>query len=427
MQPVLRVFKHTEYSIFLSGMALALVGVWMQRIAVGWTVWTMTGSTAWLGVLAFLDLAPVLAIGLIGGALADRFNRRRLLLACEAVVLLVAVALGVLSLAGAMTLPMLLVAVFTNGVAVGMGQSSRLALVWSLVPSRDLTAAVALNSIAFNLARFIGPAIAGTIMLEVDTGYVFVVNAALSMVFVGTLMAIGRPNQNAARTPSLDRPRAQSLLDEILAGWRYILKHEALGPLLILHVVLCTAIRPVAEMLPALSTTIVGGGPEAMALLASTIGVGAVIGGVLMLVCHAMSLGLANAAMVAAATAASSSLGLSVATGAEAALPAFLLFGTAIGASGIAIHTVIQLAIDPRMRGRIASIDGLIYRGGPAVGALVMGAMGDLVGLRWPIRVGAFAAFAALGVALASLRATEASEAAHRDAEGRAPADGNAP
>lgn len=426
MQSISRVFEHAAYRTYLTGSALALVGVWMQRIALGWTVWTMTGSTTWLGVLAFLDLAPVLAIGLIGGVLADRFDRRRLLLACESVALLVAITLAVLSLADVLTLPILLAAVFLNGVAIGLGQSSRLALVWSLVPARDLTAAVALNSIAFNLARFVGPAIAGPMMLKLGTGYVFVTNAALSMAFVGALVTLGRRDRVATQTPQPDEPRRQSVLGDIWASWRYISNHRALGPLLILHVVLCTAIRPVAEMLPALSTAILGGGPEEMALLASTIGVGAVIGGLLMLVCHAMSLGLARAVMVAAAAAATSSLVLSMATSVPVALLAFVLFGMAVGASGIAIHAVIQLAVDQRMRGRVVSIDGLIYRGDPAIGALLMGAVGDLVGLQWPIGAGALTAFAALGVVLANRRALESVEAAHRHAGRLAPTDGNA-
>ena len=136
----------------------------MQRIGVGWLAWELSHSGAVLGLVAFADLFPTLLIGPFGGALADRLDRRWLLTLGQSVNMLLSFILFALTASGLITVPLLVVIIAINGAVIGINQPARLSLVSALVPRDHLATAVAINSLVFNLARFIGPAIAGLVM-----------------------------------------------------------------------------------------------------------------------------------------------------------------------------------------------------------------------------------------------------------------------
>src|SRR3546814_4774962 len=154
----------------------------MQRIAVGWLAWELTGSGAWLGIVAFADLCPSIVVGPIGGAVADRRNPLRVIVLSPTCAMVMAFLLYLLTALDAMGPYLLPAVVFLNGIVIGFNQPSRLALVPSLVPPEHLSTAVAINSIVFNLARFIGPAIAGVLIAASGLESAFAVNAATYLV-----------------------------------------------------------------------------------------------------------------------------------------------------------------------------------------------------------------------------------------------------
>jgi MFS family permease len=185
-----RTLAHRNFGIYVAGSSVSLIGNWMQRIGVGWLAWELSHSGAILGLVAFADLFPTIAIGPFGGALADRFDRLRLLRIAQTLIMMQAFLLFALTATGLITVELLIGLVLLGGVVIGINQPARLALAPSLVPRSDLATAVAINSIVFNLARFVGPALAGLVIVWWGVGMVFALNALSFLAFLFALARI---------------------------------------------------------------------------------------------------------------------------------------------------------------------------------------------------------------------------------------------
>lgn len=411
---ILRTLRHPDYGLYTLGNSVSLIGLWMQRVSVGWLTWDLTHSGTWLGIVAFADLFPTVFVGLLGGVAADRFDRVRIIMLCQAVAMLLAVVMGVLTLVGQMTVGSLSVLVLLGGLVMGFNQPSRLALVPSLVPRESLTTAVAVNSIVFNLARFVGPALAGLVIVAADVGWAFIANAVSYLAMLAALAAVRHRNPGAGRDLSAVRPARSGLVADIGAGLGYAIRHPGIGPLLALHLVGSIMVRPVLELLPGFADHVFQGGADTLATLTSTVGVGAVIGGWLM----ARRTGTVGLVTLVLASTTGVSLGVLAFVATDilwVGIVAAGFMGGVMVASGVGLQTVVQLAVEPAMRGRVLSLHGLIFRAGPAVGALMMGTAGDFVGLRWPLAAGAVVGLAM--AALVAMRRARLREAIERPDE----------
>jgi predicted MFS family arabinose efflux permease len=379
---ILRTLGHRNFGIYAGGNALSLIGTWMQRIAVGWLAWELTHSGAWLGLVAFADLFPSVLIGPFAGALADRTSRLRIITVSQTLSMVQAAVLAALTFADVITIEGLFALTLANGVVVGFNQPSRLAMVHSLVPRSDLSTAVAINSIVFNTARFVGPAIAGVVIVEQGVAACFAVNAATFLVMLLALALI----RIDARAHI--RPRSgESLLIDVLTGIAHVARHPGLGPLLLLLLVLSIAVRPFAELLPGFAAEVFGRGAEALATLSALIGASAIIGG-LWLAQRGAAEGLARIALISTMLSAVSVLGFVATDRYPIAIVATACAGATILVSGVSSQTLIQLSVERSMQGRVLSLYGIIFRGAPAIGALIAGGLSESLGLRWPIASG---------------------------------------
>ncbi len=272
-----------------------------------------------------------------------------------------------------------------NGVVIGFNQPARLALVPSLVPRADLPTAVAINAIIFNLARFIGPAIAGALIVVWGTAPAFGINAISYFAFLFALTRL-------RNTEELDRRGARadgaSIFADLTDGLRYAVRHPGIGVMLLLMVVLSLTIRPVIELMAGFAADVFGGGAEALAMLSATLGLGA-IGGGFWLAQRGSQVGLPTIVMIAMAVGSLATFGFVAGTNMVFALPCLAIFGFSLVSAGVSTQTLLQIAVDGNMRGRVLSLYGLIFRGGPALGALVMGTASEFIGLRWPLAIGA--------------------------------------
>ena len=196
--PVLRLpwafspLRHRDFRLLWSGSLVSSVGTWMQRVAQGWLVLTLTGSPFWLGMDAFLGDAPFLVFSLFGGVLADRAERRRILLVSQVVQMGCALLLMALLLVDQVTLGSILALSFLSGLAQAFGAPAFQALFPTLVPSEEIPKAIALNSIQFNLARVIGPGIAGVALHQVGAAGCMGLNGLSFLAVVGALASIPR-------------------------------------------------------------------------------------------------------------------------------------------------------------------------------------------------------------------------------------------
>jgi predicted MFS family arabinose efflux permease len=362
--------------------------MWMQRIAVGWLTWQLTGSGFWLGIVAFADFFQVVVIGPIAGTAADRWDRLKVVKISQTISLVQATILFLLTVSGHMTITLLVVLTAFQGAVVAFNQPARLALVPSLVPHADLATAVAINSVVFNLARFIGPACAGPLIVWSGVSAAFAANALSYLPFLAALARI--------RIKSTDSPASKHshLIADLKEGIRYTASHPAIAALLVLLTALGIGGRPLSELLPGIAADVFKSGAGGLSLLASSMGAGAILGG-LWLGQRAHATDLAQIA-VASSVLGAVALVLAIATDAMwFAMPAVAVVGLATSMAGISIQSLIQLASDRAMRGRVMGLYGLIFRGAPAIGALGAGAASAYFGLRLPIFLGALLVLAA--------------------------------
>jgi predicted MFS family arabinose efflux permease len=397
LRPIFRVLGHPTYRVYAVGNFTSLIGTWMQRIAIGWATWELTESGAWLGIIAFADLCPSLLFGPLAGAIVDRHDRLILVRIMQTLLMLNATALAALSFTGHLTIWVLLGISLWQGIVTSFSQPARLSLVSNLISAADLPTAIAINSITFNTARFIGPVVAGAVIVAGGPAWCFAGNSATYLVFLVALFVITPVGATRVARPG-SGPR-QGMIAEILAGFAYARTHAGIGPLLVLMIVSSVCVRPVVELLPGYAGDVFARGAEGLALLTAAVGIGAVVGG----------LWLAGRSKLTGLTAVSNFAGLAMsvvmllfAATQDFALgiAALALGGAALTGNGVSSQTLLQSASAPHMRGRVLSLYGVMFRGGPAVGALLMGIASEWVGLQWPLAVGAVASTIAFAVAI---------------------------
>lgn len=381
---IARAFRSRNYTLYVAGNSISLIGTWMHRLANGWLAWELTGSTTWLGLIAFADLFPMVLVTPIAGTLVDRLDRRNLTMLSQAFMLIQAVVLAILVATGLINIWLLLALTLFLGAVAALNQPARLSLIPALVDRADVNAAVRVNSIIFNLARFIGPLVAGVLISVSGIASAFALNAASTAVFLVALWRIRLP-------PSAPRKAATTgLLGQLVDGLRYTFSHSELATVLTLLAAASVFGRSVVELMPGFAGAVFGGGPQTLSAMTAAIGVGAVVGG--------LTVGGGETALMRILV--SGTFALAGSTVLVALMPEFWMalgalavFGAALARTGIASQTLIQVQVDEAWRGRVLSIYGVLFRGAPALGALVMGAASEFWGLRVSIFVAGIALF----------------------------------
>ncbi len=358
-----------------------MIGFWMHRVAVGWLAWRLTESGLWLGIIAFADLIPALLIGPIAGAFADRHSRLRVIMVCQVLAMVQAVALWFLTAANIITIHMLFVLTLSLAFVYAFAQPARMSLVPSLVRSSDIASAIAVNSVSFNLARFIGPAVAGIVITTMGIAPSFLFNALTFIVFIIAMYHLRLPTQVTVT-------RATSgFFADILQGFRYAVVHPSIGPLIVIMTATSILAAPVLELLPGFADAVFERGADGLAWFTSASGVGATIGGI-WLAKRGTLRGLTAVALGGTLVLGVMVILFTSTTTFWIAVVAMVLVGFARLMGGVASQTLIQSTVEEHLRARVMGTYGLIFRGGAALGALIMGALSDVFGLRWPIAVG---------------------------------------
>ena len=391
-----RALSHRNARIFFGASLTAWTGLWMHRIAVSWLAWELTESAFWVGVVAFCDLAPAVIFSPLAGAVADRADRLRMTMLSQAAIGLNAAAIALLVATGSMTIWVLLVLEVAGGIAASFAQPARQSLMPGLVPRADLPAAVALNSLTFNVARFIGPALAAPLIAVVGVWPAVAVNALAYAVATATT-----PMLRVEESQRRGHAATASLFGEMVDGVRYAARHPGLGPILAFSAIGAVLLRGVQEILPPFVERIFGLGPGALAALTAAFGVGALAAG-LMVAARGKLAGTTRLAVLGVGALGLATAGFAATGSFAIGLTCAVLMGAAGSVHGISVQTLAQSASDASMRGRVLSLWGLITRACPALGALLLGGAGEVFGLRWPtlIAVGLSLLVVAWGLAI---------------------------
>ena len=258
-----------NYRRYAMGSFCSHLGTWVQRVAVGWLAWELTRSGFWLGIVAFADLAPTVFLAPICGVVADRVNRLHGSRVTQSLAAVQAVILWGMAVAGALTIEWLVALVLLQGIIMAFNQPLRFAIIPSLVERKDLSSAIAINSVSFNFARVAGPAMAGIIIAQSGVAMAFMVNAVSYVFFIVSLFVISpdMPPRRAAR-PLSDVPR------EILEGVQYCVRAPGVGPMFVLLGVYAVFGRAYSELLPGFADAVFDFGVSGFAMLTSAAGAG---------------------------------------------------------------------------------------------------------------------------------------------------------
>jgi len=369
---VIRTFTNRNYAIFTIGNTISLIGTWMQRLAVGWLMWELTESGTWLGALAMAEFVPTIFVMPLSGVLADRLDRVWLSVLGQALACLQAIILWVLLLVNTVTPEILLSLSLYLGIVSPFTQTARLTIVPAMVPKAILVPAIAINSVIFNVARVIGPAVAGIIISFYGIVTTIAINAiSFSAVIIALLalrLEIPRTSNNSQR----------NIVTDLAEGWRYTYIHPVLGKLMSLLLVCTLFTWPLNSMLPGIVATAFDGEPKTLAIYTSCIGTGAIVAGLWL--AQRGNSGLATLVSIAVVV-----NGLSVAL--FSGLNTFwmgaavlLIIGFVGAVVGTGSQTVVQSMVEESLRGRAVSVWYVTMTAGPAIGALILGWLTETFG-----------------------------------------------
>ncbi|SDX03764.1 Predicted arabinose efflux permease, MFS family [Amycolatopsis xylanica] len=371
-----------NYRLFFSGQVVSNIGTWMQRIAQDWLVFSLSDhSPVALGMAVALQFTPTLFLSLWAGVLADRVDKRRLLIGIQAAVVLQATVLGVLDVTGFAQLWHVYLLCFTFGCTGALEVPTRQSFVGEMVGRDQITNAVALNSTIFNMARIVGPAIAGFVITWVGTGWLFIANAASTVAVIAGLVMMN-PDK-LFRGPAVPREKGQ-----LRAGLRYVRRRSDLMTVMGLVFFVSTFGITYFTSLAVVAANVFHTQADGYGLLSTLLAVGTLTGALM-----AARRGTRGGPSVRLLLLAAFSLGaLEFAT---AFMPTYLAFGIALIPLGYATITflntanaLVQTAVSPEMRGRVMGIYVLVLIGGSPLGAPMTGWLAAEFGGRSAFYVG---------------------------------------
>lgn len=396
---LLRAFRHRNYQLYFAGQLVSLTGTWMQSVAQSWLVYRLTGSAVLLGLVGFAGQIPVFLLAPVGGAVADRRDRRPILVATQTCAMTLALSLAALTLAGRVEVWHVFVFAALSGVVNSFDIPTRQAFVVDLVGREDLMNAIALNSSMFNGARVVGPAVAGLLVAAVGEGWCFLVNGVSYVAVVAGLLLM-RVGARAGARPE------GSVLSNAVEGFRFVARTAPVRALLMLLGLVSLMGMPYAVLMPIFADRILGGGASGLGLLMGASGVGALAG--------ALSLAARRGLRGLGRWVALSSAGFGAALILFSQSRTFWLSALLLVPVGFAFmiqmassNTLVQAMVPDHLRGRVMAVYSMVFMGMAPFGALLAGALANRVGAPATLVIGGsvcIAGAAVFGLRLPALR-----------------------
>jgi MFS family permease len=377
-----KALSNASFRRYWTGNAISMTGRWIYRTGIGWLVWDLTKDPKWLGIIAFADLFPIVALSLIAGAISDRIGYLKVIRLSQFGICLAGASLTVALYAGFLNIGLIIGMSIIQGTLEAMATPARVAIVHALVTKEELSAAIALNSTAFNASRVLGPAIGGTLLLWAEPSNIIALAtvAFIHFYIVMTFLKV----EDAGGDGSISWELIEDIKDGVVYAWH----HSGIRFLMLMLAGVGLLIRPVMELTPGFADVVFGRGPDGYALLLSSIGVGAMVGSLWMarrggtegltpLVVSSLVVQVVTVMLFAF------SGNIYVGSAFLAGMGFFMMIGV------VGSQTLIQNTVASALRARTMSLFILISWGLPAVGALFMGWSASFFGLQPTTVVGA--------------------------------------
>ncbi|GAA0826596.1 MULTISPECIES: MFS transporter [Marinomonas] len=391
MSNTFRSLANPNYRLWFSGAVPSNIGTWLQRTAQDWIVISELSdkNASAVGLVVFLQFAPQILLLPITGLTVDRVDRRKLLFVTQFLMSMLALILGFLVLSNNVALWQVCVCAFGLGCVAAFDAPARHAFVADVVSESELTNAVSLNSLSFNTARLVGPAIAGLLLAWVGAGWVFLINAVSFIPLLTALHVLKTRMPVREVDNSVENKKSTA---NFLDGFRYIADHPAMRIQIIMTFLVCSLGMNFAVYLSSMTVHVFEGHAAQYGMLISIMAIGSIMGAM-------VTANRSKPTMLFLTLAAS---GFAISSMAAALSPNFISFAVALVALGLCLqmfmtssNTLIQLSTDRRYRGRVMAVVLATAMGSTALGGPVVGAVSDLLGARWGVGIGGVLGFAA--------------------------------
>jgi len=384
-----RALRSRNYRLFFIGQGMSLTGTWLQQVAMGWLTYKLTGSAWLLGVVSFCSNAGILFLGTFAGVFADHVNRRRALRVTQSLALLQAAVLAVLTWSGHIAVWHLIALALWLGVVTAFEIPLRQSLWVHLVDDRaDLPNAIALNSFVVNIARVIGPALAGLLLAVVSEAVCFALNA---LSFVAVIIAIGK--MRWANEPPPVHWQG-SFWKNWAEGYHFVTGYAPARAMLALMAAISWTISPYSTLMPVYAKDIYGGGPHTLGFLLAAAGAGALVS-TLYLAARATVRGLGRVIAIGATACGAALAAFAYLSIFPLALVLMVVIGGSLMMTAAAVNTILQTIVPDRLRGRVAGFFSLAFLGMSPLGSLAAGALADAMGVQATYLVNGLAAILA--------------------------------
>jgi MFS family permease len=390
-----RALAHRNFRLFFAGQSVSLIGTWITRIATSWLVFRLTGSAFLLGVVGFWGQIPTLVLAPFAGVLVDRSNRHHILIWTQALSALQSAALAALALTHTITVEWIIILQIAQGVINAVDTPARQSFVVQMVDNpADLPNAIALNSTMVNASRIIGPTIGGLIIAAVGEGWCFAIDAVSYIAVIGSLLAM-------TVTAAEQRTVKGNVLDELVAGYRYVTGFAPVRTSLLLLALVATMGMPYTVLMPIIATKVLHGGPHTLGFLMTASGLGAVVGA-LYLASRRSVLGLGRVMVVATTTFGAALVLFSFARSLPMALTVLPFVGGGMMVEMASTNTILQTVTVDHLRGRVMAFYTMAFLGTAPIGSLIAGVAAEHIGAPLTIMLGGAACLA--GAAWLALR-----------------------
>ena len=391
MLPVaLRSLRHRNFRLFAAGQIVSLTGTWVQLVAQSWLVYRLTGRATLLGLVGFAGQIPIFVLAPLGGAIADRFERRRILVVTQSIAMVLAFVLAALTLGGVVHVWHIVALAAAMGIVNAFDIPTRQSFLVEMVGRDDLINAIGLNSSLFNGARMTGPAVAGILVAAIGEGWCFLVNGISFAAVIVALLAI----RVAPFRPPTDEV---STLTRIRQGFGFAIKERPIRALLLMLAFMSLTGMPFLVLMPVFADRVLNGGPAAYGILMSASGMGALAGAVTLASRRDVrGLGgwVARAAIAFGALLCVFSFSRSMWTSVALLLPIGFSMMVEISSS----NTLIQTMVPDALRGRVMAVYSMMFMGMAPAGALLAGWSADRIGAPSTVLIGGAACMTAAAI-----------------------------
>lgn len=383
MKPLLRALRSRNYRLFLAGQSVSLVGTWMQQVAMSWLVYRLTGSAFLLGVVGFASQIPTFLFSPVAGVLADRWNRRSLLVLTQALAMVQAAVLAAVVLMGLVQVWHIVVLSLFLGLVNAFDIPVRQSFVVEIITDReDLGNAIALNSSMVQGARLIGPSVAGLLVASAGEGVCFILNSASYLAVLLALVAM-----RLEPSPHLAKPRRR-VLNELTEGFRYAFGFVPIRSILLLVSLISLTGMPYTVLVPVFAKEVLHGGAHTFGFLMTAAGLGALIGTVT-LASRKSVLGLGKAIVMAAIAMALGIAGFALSNSLPLSLASLVVAGYGAVRVVAGSNTILQTILEEDKRGRVMSFFTMAFMGMAPFGSFGAGSLAGIIGPRATLLSGA--------------------------------------